>query len=166
MEKIKNFGLYLIVPLAFIIGLIWFSGQTVKDNQSALGPKNPIIGITESRFNFNDVSIADGVIKHYFLIKNASAEPVVITKIYTSCMCTSAEIKVGFDRKGPFGMPGHGFTPPVDLTVNPGEEGQLIVTFDPAAHGPAGVGKIERSIFIEAKNYAPVEFRISANVTP
>jgi hypothetical protein len=63
-------------------------------------------------------------------------------------------------------MPGHGFTPPLRETLGANEEATVTVTFDPAAHGPAGVGLIEREIYLESKEAASVVIRVSATVTP
>ncbi|OGN16959.1 MAG: hypothetical protein A3F48_00885 [Candidatus Yanofskybacteria bacterium RIFCSPHIGHO2_12_FULL_41_9] len=63
-------------------------------------------------------------------------------------------------------MPGHGYVPPVKESLNSGEEAVIKVVFDPNAHGPAGIGKIQRSIFIESDGSKSLELQISASVTP
>src|SRR3989338_1285615 len=45
-------------------------------------------------------------------------------------------------------------------------EATLEVVFDPAAHGPAGVGRIERVVYVEHSAGDLLEFQISAMVTP
>jgi len=82
-------------------------------------------------------------------------------------MCTEAVFEDGKITKGPFGMPGHGLSiPAANVTMEPGSEAEIIVTFDPAAHGPAGVGKIIREIYLEEGAGQPLILRFSANVTP
>ena len=81
-------------------------------------------------------------------------------------MCTTAALKAKSGSYGPFGMPGHGIIPKISGVVAANETAEVAAIFDPAAHGPAGVGKIERMIYIESANSAPVELKISALVTP
>lgn len=81
-------------------------------------------------------------------------------------MCTTATIKKGEFSFGPFGMPGHGVNFGLNQVVNPGEEIVIVAEFDPAAHGPAGVGPIERAVRVEIENGEPLEFEFKAIVTP
>jgi hypothetical protein len=64
-------------------------------------------------------------------------------------------------------MPGHGgFAPDINEIVPPQENRGVDVVFDPAAHGPAGVGRIERAVFIEDENSGMKTLTIKALVTP
>lgn len=58
------------------------------------------------------------------------------------------------------------FFPSINQTINPGEEASVEVVFDPAAHGPAGVGQIQRTVTIENNTGKPLELGFSAVVTP
>ena len=46
-----------------------------------------------------------------------------------------------------------------------GEEATITVVFDPNAHGPAGVGLIQRTVTIE-NDGKPIEFSFKVIVTP
>jgi hypothetical protein len=81
-------------------------------------------------------------------------------------MCTTALLVKGVKQFGPFGMPGHAPIPAIDQTLAPGERAYVEVVFDPAAHGPAGVGLIERVVTIENSAQQPVQLAFSARVTP
>jgi len=81
-------------------------------------------------------------------------------------MCTSAFLIRGDKKIGPFGMPGHGFAPSLNQNLAPNEEAALEVIFDPAAHGPAGVGQVERSVYVENNLDQPIEVGFKAFVTP
>jgi hypothetical protein len=116
--------------------------------------------------DFGTVSMMKGKVKHQFTVKNTGAEPMMLTKMFTSCMCTEASFIKSGQMMGTFGMPGHGAVPPLNQGLNAGEEATIEVTFDPAAHGPAGIGMINRSVFIEQASESPLELRFSANVTP
>ena len=63
-------------------------------------------------------------------------------------------------------MPGHGGSvPKVNDTIKAGETREIEVVFDPNAHGPAGVGLIERVVRLEYGEKT-LELNIKAVVTP
>ena len=167
-QNTKNILVSVLVIVVLFGGLIWFSrrGPSTGSEQVNSGLSGGILSSEESAFNFGEVSMANGKVSHVFKIKNNSSQPAVISKIYTSCMCTEASLIIGRERMGPYGMPGHGFIPSIDKTVNPGEEVDVEAVFDPAAHGPAGVGRIDRAVFVESKSGAPLQLTFSATVTP
>jgi len=116
--------------------------------------------------NFGNISMAAGKVSKVYWIKNISGDPLTISKLYTSCMCTDATLITKAGKKGPFGMPGHGPTPRIEERLAPGETAQVEVVFDPAAHGPAGIGQTDRVTTIENGGGLPLELRFSAMVTP
>jgi hypothetical protein len=69
-------------------------------------------------------------------------------------------------KKGPFGMIGHAAIPAIAETLVPGGRARVEIVFDPAAHGPAGVGRIERAIMAETNAGKPLELGFVAMVTP
>ena len=81
-------------------------------------------------------------------------------------MCTTASLVKSARLVGTYGMPGHGPLPPVNETLNPEEAAYLDVTFDPAAHGPAGLGPTARVVTIEHAAGSPVKLAFTANVRP
>ncbi len=111
--------------------------------------------------------MAAGKVRHSFTLENNGSSTVRLGRLYTSCMCTEATwIKDG-ERLGPFGMPGHGFVPPLNQELQPGESASIEAEFNPAAHGPAGLGQVSRQIVLESENgQALAELSFSANVIP
>lgn len=159
--------------ISIIIGLLLLGGLFLisrpEDSSSGVGKEVLSAGMLsaeELNFDFNSVSMAAGDVSHIFKIKNTGTEPVIIGKMYTSCMCTVATLIYGDKKFGPYGMAGHGFIPSIDQEVNPGEEASVEAVFDPAAHGPAGIGRIERTIILENNSGRPLELNFSAVVTP
>jgi len=120
----------------------------------------------QKKFDFGTISMASGKVTHRYTIKNLASEPVVLHKLYTSCMCTTAALMQGGQTSEAFGMPGHTPIPAIDAAIKPGEEVLINVVFDPAAHGPAGVGPIARVVTLENDAGEPVELEFSAIVTP
>ena len=120
----------------------------------------------ERDFDFGFISMAAGKVSHRYWFRNASAAPVLISKIYTSCMCTTATLVKGGRVINNYGMPGHGYTPSVNETIAPNEDALIEAVFDPAAHGPSGIGPTERFVTIENDAGQPLELRFIANVRP
>jgi len=119
-----------------------------------------------SSFDFGRISMAKGKVSHRYSIQNTGAKPLTITKMFTSCMCTTATLITSSAQKGPFGMPGHGWLASVDETLAPGEAAQVDVVFDPAAHGPAGVGPTARTVTVVNDAGLALELQFNALVTP
>lgn len=131
------------------------------------GNESTLLTASEKNFDFGEVSMAKGLVEHKFVLKNNSAEAVKIGQVETSCMCTTAFLVTKDGKEvGPFGMAGHsGMMNKANLTVNSGEEIIIRAVFDPAAHGPAGVGLIERQIALEVGG-APLFLNFKAVVKP
>lgn len=153
-----------------ISALAWIARPTGTSNTANLNnlksASNGILAATETSFDFGDISMTAGKVNHSFTVKNTGTEAIAIEKIYTSCMCTEATLSAQGKEYGPYGMAGHGFIPKISVNLNPGEEAQVSAVFDPAAHGPAGVGKIQRSVYLENNAGEPLELHFSATVTP
>lgn len=120
----------------------------------------------EMSIDFGKVSMAAGNVTHRFGIKNANATPIVIRKISTSCMCTTAQLEKGGRKLAVYGMPGHGYVPNLDEPLAPNGQAVVEVVFDPAAHGPAGIGRVERYVTIYTGAAQPLELSFTALVTP
>lgn len=167
MNNIKETVIIVGITIAAFSGIIWIATPAAKSTAETdlSGEVSKAIVAQETNFDFGTISMAKGKVTHQFNFKNTSAEQVEITTMYTSCMCTTATLIIDGVRKGPFGMPGHGFLPKLSELVPAGEEIGIEVVFDPAAHGPAGVGPIARAVKIETTSgVAEVDF--SAVVTP
>jgi hypothetical protein len=117
-------------------------------------------------YNFGTVSMAAGKVMRRFTIGNVGQAPLTITKLSTSCMCTDATLVTSSVRRGPFGMPGHMPIPSIRERLAPGEMAQVEVVFDPAAHGPAGIGRTDRTVTIENDAGTPLQLNFTAMVRP
>ena len=164
----KNIIIGIVAGALVFAGIVWIARPDVNDKSAAVLQlnSNGVLSVQEQSFDFGSISMAAGPVTHTFAVKNTGADPVNISKMYTSCMCTTSVLQKGEKRFGPYGMPGHGFIPKMNAVVDSGEEVLVDVTFDPAAHGPAGVGTIQRVVILENSAGENMEFQISANVTP
>lgn len=176
MEKEQKILLSIIGFTVLIFGIIFvavkpnFQQSSLGSHRAAVNSENQLGGLLsapETAFDFGKISMKDGKVTHRFTVKNKGTGEVTINKLYTSCMCTNAVLYRSGKKFGPFGMPGHGMIPSINQRLRPGEEVQVEVIFDPAAHGPAGVGRVERVVYLDNDaSPRPFELRIAAEVTP
>jgi hypothetical protein len=163
--------LYVLIAFTVIVvvlGIVVSQDNITASRPGSAGPvtaAGPLFS-PQPFYDFGNVSMAAGKVSHKFRIRNAGETATTITKLYTSCMCTEATLITPAGRKGPFGMPGHGTMPSISERLAPGAEAQVEIVFDPAAHGPAGIGLTERIISIKSGPDQPLELRFSAMVRP
>jgi Protein of unknown function (DUF1573) len=169
-------GISLIV-LALVVAIIAANPGTKSEGATGAAPaKSPTataapqrsgaLRAREAYFEFGPISMASGKVSHRYWFRNESAAPVLIRQVYTSCMCTTATLVKGMRVIGSYGMPGHGPMPAVNQTLAPDEAAYVDVVFDPAAHGPAGLGRTERVVTIEPGAGAPLQVGFTAYVKP
>lgn len=154
------------LTIAILGLLIWGkSNQAAPPTEEQLGQPSSFVA-EEKFYDFGTISMAAGKVTHKFEIKNASTTDVMLERLSTSCMCTASFIEGGASRKGPFGMPGHGYVPKANELVKAGETRVIEAVFDPAAHGPAGVGPIDRFVYVQEKGGPILKLEFKAVVTP
>lgn len=94
-----------------------------------------------------NVAYRGGIVSKTFDIKNTFDKTIKLRKITTSCMCTTAKFSVNEKESKFYGMEMNGdLNPLIDVDFPAGTTGQVIFDFDPAAHGPEGIGAIDREV--------------------
>lgn len=106
----------------------------------------------ENTFDWGEIDYDGGLVTHNFKIKNSGEKDLEIANMATSCMCTQAYFKSSMGESPKFGMKGMSRPSSYKGVLKPGEEGEIIVEFDPAYHGPTGVGKMERVVSWETND--------------
>ncbi|OGD85796.1 hypothetical protein A2Z23_00735 [Candidatus Curtissbacteria bacterium RBG_16_39_7] len=163
MKFITNSVFIIILFTVVVIGVGAFlfpRGNFSSSSSSTIFAQNNL-------FDFGQVAMDKGHVKHNFSLDVNGQGPIEITKLYTSCMCTKARlIRTNSQTFGPFGMPGHGGSGAISAKLQAGENFQIEADFDPTAHGPQGKGPIERKIIIETNSLSTprVELTIKADV--
>lgn len=167
---------YTIIVTVLFVGIFLYAKPDKNENKKINGEEisnsHPAkIGNTltaeEIFYDFGMISMKNGNVSKSFKIINSTNEDVKLPSLTTSCMCTKAYfIDSAGNKKGPFGMPGMGFVPKLNATIKAGAAGEIEAVYDPNAHGPAGVGMIDRFIYLEDANNNKLQFEIKANVTP
>lgn len=165
----KYYKFLLILPL--VIVLSGCLSQSNPEEKRAVELKNTEssgeIEVLNNDIDLGDIVITGGKVDANFTFRNTGEEPVVIKTGATSCMCTTAVIRKSDGTESVrMKMPGHGPAPVFAMLINPGEEVELIATFDPMAHGPDAVGPITRDVLLQttSKETPQVEFNFQGNV--
>lgn len=141
-------GAFLVSILA-IVGVAFLVSKASKTEAEL--PQTEVLGLTASPESYvlGDVPINGGIVSRDYEVKNTTDGKLTLKKIATSCMCTTAKIKVGDKETRFFGMemPGDN-NAPVNLEIPAGDTAKVTVDFDPAAHGPQGVGAFDRIVWL------------------
>lgn len=162
-SQLLIYGAFLLLVVA---GLA-FIAKGDKPTASISTNGASVLAATEDFFDFGTIKMRDGKVSRVFTVRNDGKEPMTIQSVYTSCMCTEALVTDSFGKEyGPFGMPGH-TSPRTNIAVGAGKSVNVEAVFDPAAHGPSGVGLAERTIYLETNSAEKprIELKFKAVVT-
>ena len=159
----------LILFGLFILGYSGKRGTTefVQGGPGAVSNAKSSLTAPEVFYDFCAISMKNGDVTKEFTITNPTNEDIFVKTVLTSCMCTSAFIiEPDGSLKGPFKMPGMGYVPLANELIKVGESRTVRVVYDPNAHGPAGVGRIDRFVTLTDEAGGALQLEIKALVTP
>ena len=144
----------VLIGIVIATFLVIIGGVVLLGRNSSTGEPEAtteVLGIeaTPAFYDLGEVPINGGIVTKEYSIKNTTDKTIKLKKITTSCMCTTASVQLGDKSTKFFGMEGHGdANPPVNIEIGAGQEGKVIVKFDPAAHGPQGTGPFDRMVWL------------------
>ncbi len=113
----------------------------------ACGGSKPQINLEMNELKLGDV-VNGEIVNREVRVDNTGQAELVIEYISTSCGCTKATLE--------------------PMTVAPGGQATLTVTFDSGAHGPEETGELVRQVFIASNDPVQPEvvLELTANVLP
>ncbi|RJR15036.1 DUF1573 domain-containing protein [Candidatus Microgenomates bacterium] len=138
----------IVVTIFLLVGAVVLAGSMGSNAEVAANPQVLVV-VSESSHDWGEIGLNDGNVEKVFTIKNEGSENLTLTNIATSCMCTTAQLALGDNESPLFGM--HSKSD-YSMHVPPGEAAQLAVVFDPAFHGPSGVGPINRQVTVSTND--------------
>jgi hypothetical protein len=159
-KKMKSDFKILIGALVFtfllIVGLAAIFGN--KEETIVEGVQVEGLAADPDYYDLSKVPINGGIVTKEYEIENTTGKSITLKKIATSCMCTQAKVSVNGKETRFFGME-HPMdkNPPVNMELGVGKTAKVVVNFDPAAHGPEGVGPFERSVWLTFSDPAGVK---------
>lgn len=138
----------IVLTMLILGGGVYFLSSTATSTQ-VTPSQNVKVEIPERTFDWGNIPYSGGNATKTFTIKNTGTGVLQLSGVKTSCTCTKAQVTI--DGKGSPYFSMHSTTGWVG-EVAPGKEAQLLVIFDPAFHGPTGVGPVERLISLETND--------------
>jgi len=149
---------FITVTIALVIGgvaLLSKSGPQQLAVSTEVHAKVP-----QSSHEWGEIPINGGNVTKTFEVKNDGPGTLELANVSTSCMCTNAQIVID-DQKSPFfGMHAQSSW---KGEIPAGKSAMVSVEFDPAFHGPNGVGQITRQVSLETND--PDNPKITFNLT-
>ncbi len=148
-KDLKIFIGVLVFSFLLIVGFAVWQGGRGSTSEEVLGAEIQNLEVNPPSYDVGTIQMKAGNVVKTYEVKNASSATMKLQRIATSCMCTKAKVKVGDKETKEFGMEGMGDkNPPVNLELPSGETAVVTAIFDPAAHGPKGVGPFNRTVFL------------------
>ncbi|HEX6977202.1 MAG TPA: DUF1573 domain-containing protein [Patescibacteria group bacterium] len=145
---------FLLASIVLILvlgvgGLVYFQ-QKINQKNTIATPTNQVLGLEANPPNYDlgEILYSKGIVTKEYEIKNTTDKSIRLRKVATSCMCTKAKVKIGDRETRYFGLEAHGNINPVldGYEIKSGETAVVTMQFDPTAHGPQGVGPIDRQV--------------------
>lgn len=152
----------LSLTLLLIFGGVFLVTKT--NNRASLTTNQTTqVSVDKTSFDWGEIGINNGKVQAEFNLTNTGSAPLQLANVSTSCMCTTAQIEIEGKRSPYFGMMQKSSW---TGQVEPGKTAKLIVEFDPAFHGPQGVGQITRQAVVETNDpdQRQLTFVTTANV--
>lgn len=146
-DKKMIIGFVILTLLILGGGIFVLSSTSVSPKITA--SQNAKAQVDQKNFDWGNIPYSGGNATKTFAIKNVGSDILKLTGIKTSCTCTKAQVIIDGKTSPYFSM--HATSGWVG-EVAPGKEAQLTVIFDPAFHGPTGVGPMERLISVETND--------------
>lgn len=121
------------------------------------------VEVDGTSYDWGTIPIDGGNVVKTFTIRNVGTGTLELANVQTSCMCTEAQVVIDGEKSPFFGM--HAKSSWVGK-LTAGSQAELVVTFDPAYHGPAGIGQITRVVSMSTNDASrpKLEFTLAANV--
>ncbi len=101
--------------------------------------------------DWGNVDYGGGVVKKSFTIRNSGTDALRLYNIRTSCHCTRAYVTIGGRDSPNFGMDS---VSSWTGEVASGKEAKITAVYDPAFHGPSGIGPFTRFVSVETNDKA------------
>ncbi len=153
----------IILTVSIVVGGIYLLSATTNTPQVVISQNAKAYVADPTSFDWGNIPMYKGNVVRTFTIKNTGTDTLKLYNIKTSCHCTKAYVTINGNNSPSFGMD--------SLSswvgeVSAGMETKLTVVFDPAYHGPAGVGPINRFVSVETNDRANTKltFTLTGNV--
>ncbi len=149
----------ILILFGAVIGL---SASSQSQSQTSVSKNVKATVNDPTSYDWGTIPYSGGVVSKDFTIKNTGTETLKLFNIKTSCHCTKAHLAIDGTASPDFGMDSMS-----DWTglVPAGKEARLTVVFDPAFHGPSGIGPINRFVSVQTNSAADTQLTFTLTGT-
>ena len=163
----KNILIVGLLAIAAFVGVMFLgrSTESAMSSQTEIAVKSAL-SAPETLYDFGEVQMKDGKVSHRFKVVNPTDKDLTADYLSTSCMCTTAYIVDDKSQSTAYGMEGMGSSGKAKLLFKPQEIREIEVVFDPNAHGPAGVGPLQRFVTLTDATGGKLQLEIKGLVKP
>jgi len=158
-----KFVIVIVVMTVLMLGAAVFFGTKISATPQVVADAQVSVSVGSNKHDWGTIDYDKGIVSKNFEIKNTSNVALKLYNVKTSCMCTTAQLKTTEKASKKFSM--HDSSSDV-VEVKPGEAAELIIEFDPAFHGPSGIGPITRTITMDTNDTknSTLTFDLTGNV--
>lgn len=148
MKSIVIIVSVLLITTLLLIGVAYGFAK-VSQKQIVPPSAGALAEVDKTSVEWGQIQYSGGKVKAAYRITNNGTETLKLYGATTSCACTSGTITVNGKVSPPFGMhdPMSGV-----IEVSPGKDATVEALFDPAFHGPSGIGSITRITTIQTND--------------
>lgn len=151
--SIKNpVVLILSGSFLFLIGIVVFLTMTTQVVPNVKASESAKASISQTQFDWGNISYSGPKATKTFTIANVGTDTLQLFNIRTSCMCTNAYVSINGEDSPQFGMDMGNNVSSYIGKVAPQGKATLTVVFDPAYHGPQGIGPITRYVEVDTND--------------
>lgn len=162
MSDIKLIIGVVAVSVVIMVGGVFINAK-VSTPQNVSFNNNVKLQVDKTTYDWGNISMQKGKVEKTFQIENTGISDLKLYNVSTSCHCTTAQLILNGQESPLFGMNSKS---PYVMVVQKGSKADLKVVFDPAFHGPNGVGAISRRILVSTNDpgNAQLSFSLTAFV--
>ncbi|MDO8512589.1 MAG: DUF1573 domain-containing protein [bacterium] len=152
----------IAVSVAIMVGGLFINAK-VSTPQNVSFNNDAKLRVDKSVYDWGNISMQNGKVEAKFNIENTGTSDLKLYNANTSCHCTTAQLLLDGESSPLFGM---NTKSPYVMVVPVGKKAELKVVFDPAFHGPNGVGAISRRVLVSTNdtNNSQLSFSLTAFV--
>ncbi|KKQ29859.1 MAG: hypothetical protein A3H17_01680 [Candidatus Levybacteria bacterium RIFCSPLOWO2_12_FULL_37_14] len=151
MNDRKFIIITVVLTVALLFGGIFFLTKTTNAPQITASQNAKAYVVDPTSFDWGDIPMYKGNKTKVFAIKNTGTDTLKLFNVRTSCHCTKAYVTIDGNDSPSFGMDNLSAWTGEVLA---GKEAKLTVVFDPAFHGPQGMGAVNRFVSVETNDQA------------
>ncbi|MEK7457898.1 MAG: DUF1573 domain-containing protein [Patescibacteria group bacterium] len=138
----------LLITTLLLIGVAY--GFTKVSQKQVVPPSaGALVEVDKTSVDWGQIQYNGGKVKATYRITNNGTETLKLYGATTSCACTIGTITTNGQISPPFGMHAPLTT---TIEVSPGKDAIVEALFDPAFHGPGGIGPISRTITVQTND--------------